>query len=137
MALEDERIARAMQIVSARPAYPALPAFPAPPALLIQDTDLLSTVVYCQHYFGRCPEWIEQAARARRPDLYLLCGTDAPWIADGVRDRGHMREEMQELFAQAVAASQAANATISGAPDVRLARATDIIDQLINTKSRS
>src|SRR5262249_55244764 len=72
MALEDEHIARATQIVSARPAHPALPA---PPALVIQDTDLLSTVVYCKHYFGRCPEWIEEAARARRPDLYLLCGT--------------------------------------------------------------
>jgi NadR type nicotinamide-nucleotide adenylyltransferase len=118
MALEDEYVARAH-------------------TLMVQDTDLLSTVVYCQHYFGCCPEWIEEAARARRPDLYLLCGTDVPWIADGVRDRGHMREEMQELFAAAVAASQAAHASISGAPDVRLARAIDIIDQLMNTKSRS
>jgi len=134
MALEDEYIARAMRIA---PSGPGLPAPPAPPALVVQDTDLLSTVVYCQHYFGRCPEWIEEAARARRPDLYLLCGTDSPWIADGVRDRGHMREEMQELFAAAVAASQAANASISGAPDVRLARAIDIIDQLMNAKSRS
>jgi hypothetical protein len=58
-------------------------------------------------------------------------------MADGVRDRGHMREEMQELFAAAVAASQAANASISGPPDVRLARAIDIIDQLMNTKSRA
>lgn len=118
MALEDEYVARA-------------------PTLLVQDTDLLSTVVYCKHYFGRCPEWIEEAARARRPDLYLLCGTDVPWIADGVRDRGHRRDEMQELFVAAVGASQAANASISGTPDVRLARATDIIDQLMNMKSRS
>lgn len=143
MALEDEYIARAMRIapsvpaLAAPPALPAGPALPAPPALVIQDTDLLSTVVYCKHYFGRCPEWIEEAARTRRPDLYLLCGTDVPWIADGVRDRGHMREEMQELFAAAVAASQAASASISGAQDVRLARAIDIIDQLMNTKSQS
>jgi NadR type nicotinamide-nucleotide adenylyltransferase len=125
MALEDEYVARAMRMAAALP------------ALVIQDTDLLSTVVYCRHYFGSCPEWIEDAARARRPDLYLLCGTDVPWVADGVRDRGHMREEMQELFVAAVAASQAANASISGAADVRLARAIDIIDQLMNTKSRS
>ena len=25
--------------------------------LLIRDTDLLSTVVYSQHYFGDCPKW--------------------------------------------------------------------------------
>jgi NadR type nicotinamide-nucleotide adenylyltransferase len=126
MALEDEYVARAMRIV---------PAPPAPPALVVQDTDLLSTVVYCKHYFGRCPEWIEEAARGRRPDLYLLCDIDVPWIADGVRDRGHMRDEMQELFTAAVAASQAANASISGAPDVRLARAIDIIDQLMKSRS--
>ena len=141
MALEDEYIARATRMAEAPPAPPSArprrSAFGAEAGLVIQDTDLLSTVVYCQHYFGRCPEWIEEAARARRPDLYLLCGTDAPWIADGVRDRGHMREEMQELFAAAVAASQAASASISGAPDVRLARAIDIIDQLMNTQSRS
>src|SRR5262249_2918 len=70
MAVEDEYIARAMRMAPSAP-----PAPPAPPALMIQDTDLLSTVVYCKHYFGRCPEWIEEAARARRPDLYLLCGT--------------------------------------------------------------
>src|SRR5262245_65002530 len=67
MALEDEYIARRRR--------------PAPPSLLIQDTDLLSTVVYCRHYFGRCPPWIEEAAARRRPDLYLLCETDSPWIA--------------------------------------------------------
>jgi len=131
MALEDEYISRATQIA------PAPPALPDPRALLIQDTDLLSTVVYCKHYFGRCPEWIEAAARVRRPDLYLLCGTDVPWIADGVRDRGHRREEMQELFVAAVAASHAASASISGSAEVRLARAIDIINQLMNTKSRS
>jgi NadR type nicotinamide-nucleotide adenylyltransferase len=103
--------------------------------LLVQDTDLLSTVVYCRHYFERCPSWIEEAALARRPDLYLLCATDVPWVADGVRDRGHLREEMQRLFESAVKASQAASANISGPRDVRLARAIDIIDQLIKTAS--
>src|SRR5262245_18220821 len=128
LALEDEHIARTAQIASlpappadaapsahaAPPALPALPAHPVPQhppalparsALVIQDTDLLSTVVYCRHYFGRCPEWIEEAALARRPDLYLLCETDVPWIADGVRDRGHLRQEMQKLSEDAVRAS--------------------------------
>jgi NadR type nicotinamide-nucleotide adenylyltransferase len=86
MAIEDAAIARARRLV-------------------VQDTDLMSTVVYCRHYFGRCPAWIEEAAAARRPDLYLLCATDVEWSADGVRDRGHMRGEMQQLFADAVRAS--------------------------------
>jgi NadR type nicotinamide-nucleotide adenylyltransferase len=98
--------------------------------LLVQDTDLLSTVVYCDHYFGRCPEWIEAAARARRPDLYLLCEIDLPWIADGVRDRGESREEMQQLFRDAVIASGVPFATITGIGEERRQRAVDAIDEL-------
>src|SRR5205823_8798717 len=33
--------------------------------LVILDTDLISTIVYCRHYYGSCPPWIEAAAAAR------------------------------------------------------------------------
>jgi NadR type nicotinamide-nucleotide adenylyltransferase len=112
IALEDEYIARAAELV-------------------VQDTDLLSTVVYCRHYFGTCPGWIEEAARARRPDLYLLCEIDLPWVADGVRDRGHLRDEMQQQFRDAALASGTAVATVTGAGDARLERATEAIDALL------
>lgn len=116
MALEDQYLARAGR-------------------LLVQDTDLLSTVVYCRHYFGRCPEWIEQAARARQPDLYLLCGTDIPWIADGIRDRGHMRETMQTLFEEAVVASGAPSVELRGDDHTRLRQAVTIIDTLVRLRT--
>lgn len=66
--------------------------------LVILDTDLVSTVAYCEHYFGRCPPWIENEARARAAQLYLLLKPDIPWKPDGVRDRGERRDEMHELF---------------------------------------
>ena len=81
IASEDAAIARASEFV-------------------ILDTDLVSTVVYCEHYFGRCPAWMVQQARVRAGDLYLLLATDVPWVADGVRDRGDRREEMHSLFRQ-------------------------------------
>jgi len=111
MALEDETIARGA-------------------SLLIQDTDLLSTVVYCRHYFGRCPEWIEAAARDRRPDLYLLCEIDAPWVSDGVRDRGDRREEMQSLFRVEVRASGVTTVELRGGVVERLAAAIAAVDSL-------
>jgi NadR type nicotinamide-nucleotide adenylyltransferase len=111
MALEDEAIARATR-------------------LIVQDTDLLSTVVYCNHYFGRCPEWIVETAAGRRPDLYLLCDIDIPWIADGVRDRGEQREEMQRLFRETVIATGVPVVTIDGDGDERFQRAIDSIDAL-------
>ena len=112
MALEDAAIGRGNPIV-------------------VQDTDLLSTVVYCEHYFGRCPAWIAEAARRRAPNLYLLCEIDVPWMADGVRDRGHMREEMQLLFRNAVRDSGVSVAVITGDRSERLARATDAVDALL------
>lgn len=112
MALEDEHIARGNRLV-------------------VQDTDLLSTVVYCDHYFGMCPQWIREAAASRRPDLYLLMDIDLPWIADGVRDRGHMREEMQRLFHDAVFATGVPVAVIRGQGDERFLRAVDAIDELL------
>lgn len=112
MALEDEHIARATRLV-------------------VQDTDLLSTVVYCDHYFGMCPEWIREAAAARRPDLYLLMDIDLPWIADGVRDRGHLREEMQQLFHDAVFATRVPVSVIRGVGDDRFQRAVDAVDELL------
>lgn len=66
--------------------------------LLVLDTDLVSTVVYARHYYGRCPAWIEQAARERRAHLYLLLKPDVPWVADPQRDRGDRRDEMHALF---------------------------------------
>jgi NadR type nicotinamide-nucleotide adenylyltransferase len=72
------------------------------PPLLILDTDIISTVVYVRHYYGPCPAWIEDAARERRGDLYLLCAPDLPWIADGVRDRQAQRQELFALFEAAL-----------------------------------
>lgn len=121
MALEDAHIAGATSLV-------------------VQDTDLLSTVVYCEHYFGQCPQWIRDAAVSRRPDLYLLCEIDVDWVHDGVRDRGHMRDAMQELFREAVRASDVATAVITGDWTERLQRAVDAIDALVlaggNPRSR-
>lgn len=71
--------------------------------ILFLDTDLVSTCVYAEHYYGSCPEWIRQASIDRKGDLYLLLDIDVPWIADPPnRDRGDRREEMQNLFRDAL-----------------------------------
>lgn len=72
--------------------------------LLLLDTDLLSTVVYAEHYYGSCPEWIRAAAGHRRADLYLLCDIDVPWRPDPQRDRPDERPVMHRLFRSALTA---------------------------------
>ena len=99
--------------------------------LLIQDTDLLSTVVYSAHYYNYCAPWIVQKARERRPDLYLLLAIDVPWVPDGVRDREKNRQEIQRLFNDAVAASGSPYVTISGSWEQRTELARNAIDDSI------
>ena len=91
--------------------------------LVILDTDLVSTTVYARHYYGACPPWIDQAARDRRADLYLLCDIDVPWVADRARDRPHMREHMHALFVEALDTLGAHYVTIRGGWDERLTKA--------------
>lgn len=73
--------------------------------IAIFDTDLISTAVYAEHYYGSCPQWLLDESIRRKGDLYLLLAIDVPWIPDPPnRDRGHMREAMQELFRNALRA---------------------------------
>ncbi len=104
MASEDAAIARAADLV-------------------ILDTDLVSTVVYCEHYFGRSPEWIAEEARKRAGDLYLLMKPDIPWVPDGIRDRGDRRDEMHALFAAKLREFDLAFVEIGGSREERLALA--------------
>ena len=100
-------------------------------SLLMQDTDVLSTVVYCHHYFGRCPAFIEDAAIARRPSRYLLLDIDVPWVADPLRDRGDRREELQQLFTDTLVRLGATFTTIRGNWETRFASATQCIDEVL------
>ena len=114
MAAEDEAAARAERLV-------------------ILDTDLSSTVVYSNHYYSGCPEWIERAARERRADLYLLLDVDVPWTADAQRDRGDRREEMHALFVDGLA--EARVVVIGGDWEERRRRAIAAIDQVLRAES--
>jgi NadR type nicotinamide-nucleotide adenylyltransferase len=82
--------------------------------LVILDTDLISTVVYARHYYGRCPEWIEAAAAKRKADLYLLTDIDVPWVADSLRDSAAPRESLYAQFAQTLKDYGANVVTITG-----------------------
>jgi len=111
----------------------SLPAgVPADRPLVIQDTDLLSTVVYSRHYYEDCPAWIEAEAGRRRADLYLLAGIDVPWVPDGnQRDRGDLREEMQRLFREALHAHGAPFVALAGSLDDRLEAALAAVRALV------
>lgn len=111
MRLEDEAIQRADEIV-------------------LFDTDLLSTVVYAEHYYGSCAEWVMRAVRERLADLYLLCDIDVAWIPDPQRDRPHAREEIHRAFEETLGRFGARYTLLQGTWEEREARAVDAIDAL-------
>jgi NadR type nicotinamide-nucleotide adenylyltransferase len=99
--------------------------------LLLCDTDLHSTKVYCEHYFGRCPDWVARAARERAYDLHLLMGVDVPWTADPLRDQPGLREEMLATFRRELAESGRRVLEIHGGWEDRFASAVDAVDALL------
>ena len=98
--------------------------------LVILDTDLVSTVVYCKDYFGYCPPWIEEEAVKRVGDLYLLLRPDIPWVPDGIRDRELHRAEMHALFADKLKELRVRVVEIGGEREERFAAAVQAIEGL-------
>ena len=96
--------------------------------LVFHDTDLVSTKVYAEHYYGRCASWIHTAARAKRAHLYLLCAPDVPWVPDPQRDRPDRRVEMHALFVTALRALRAQTVTLRGGWAERFERAVRAVD---------
>ena len=109
-------------------------ALAAHPPLLVLDTDLVSTVVYARHYYGHCPRWVEDEARARRADLYLLGAPDLPWTPDGVRDRPTQRAELFEAFRDALTAIGARMVVLRGEGEARTARAVRAVEDLLRER---
>ena len=97
---------------------------------LVFDTDLVSTTVYADHYYGECPAWIMAAARERLATLYLLCEPDLPWTADGVRDQPAARDRLHAAFRDRLLDFGAHVAPVRGIGGARLSCALDALDAL-------
>lgn len=117
---EDEAIARAV-------------AAGAP--LVLLDTDLVSTMVYSRHYYGACPAWVEEEARRRLAELYLLHHVDVDWRADGLqRAQPERRVELFGRFSAALGSLGARVAEVRGDWDERRRRTIAAIDDLLASR---
>ena len=96
--------------------------------MIVLDTDLVSTVVYSEQYYGSVPAWIPIAAKERLADLYLVCDIDLPWVADTARDAQHQRRQMHDSFIQHLTRYGTTYQLVSGTGAERLSRAIAYID---------
>jgi len=105
-------------------------ALPPAGGLLVLDTDLVSTVVYSRHYYGTVPPWIEEAARQRLADLYLLLDLNVPWIADPARSSSADRPQLHAAFARTLDTFGARVVRVGGGWEERLGRAVGAVERL-------
>jgi HTH-type transcriptional repressor of NAD biosynthesis genes len=70
--------------------------------ILFCDTDLITTQIYSQHYLGIVPQILYDLEKEVNYDVYFFMDINTEWIADGLRDLGHRRQEMFETFKRAL-----------------------------------
>jgi HTH-type transcriptional regulator, transcriptional repressor of NAD biosynthesis genes len=98
--------------------------------LIVCDTDLITTTIYSQHYFGECPKEVEQKADEREYDLYLLLDIDVPFVEDWQRPDANSREYFFAKFKQELDLRKRKYVVISGSYEERFKQAIKAIDAL-------
>ena len=98
--------------------------------LLIADTDALMTAAWSQMMIGYMPD---QLICHRKADLYVMLGTDAPFVDDGTRvyKTARERERFNRIARETLMLSRANFVEISGTWDERFDGAVAAIDALI------
>lgn len=88
--------------------------------IIIFDTWLIITKVWLDLVYGKCPEWIPAHIRSSKIDLFLVCDTDLPWIADPVRENGgEKRKELFQLYCDEIRTFGFKYEIVSGFGDAR------------------
>ncbi|RYZ18124.1 MAG: ATPase, partial [Chitinophagaceae bacterium] len=95
------------------------------------DTDMYVMKVWYEVVFGSCPPWILKQCAAQHCDLYLLCNTDLPWVADGLREYPdlEMRERLFKMYLDLLVNDGRPFAIISGTEEERLKTAVAAVEE--------
>jgi NadR type nicotinamide-nucleotide adenylyltransferase len=98
--------------------------------LLVADTDALMTAAWSQMMIGFTPD---QLICHRKADLYLMLGSDAPFVDDGTRvyKTVEERERFQRIARDTLALSRTNFVEISGSWERRFKGAVAAIDGMI------
>ena len=101
--------------------------------LLFIDTDMYVMKVWCEYVFNKCHPYILEQIAERKYDLYLLCNTDLPWVADELREYPdeQTRKELFKIYYDIMLNQSVPFAVISGTGEARLQSAMEAIHRLL------
>ncbi len=100
--------------------------------LVFFDTDLIITKLWFEEVFNNVPGWLDSEIKKGRMQLYLLCSTEPPWIADNVRENGgRKREYLFKRYEQELKNYDFPYFVVSGMGDQRLVNALDALKDIL------
>lgn len=85
------------------------------------DTDMYVMKVWSEFVFADCHRWILKQIATQHYDLYLLCNTDLPWVADDLREYPDLalRQRLYKMYRDAMVNSGVPWIEISGNSEQR------------------
>jgi NadR type nicotinamide-nucleotide adenylyltransferase len=95
--------------------------------ILICDTNSFATTLWHRRYMGHESPAVAKIATQVRCHLYLLTGDEIPFVQDGLRDGEHIRHEMHQWFAAALAVQPVPWLLLKGSPKDRKEKALEAI----------
>ena len=100
---------------------------------LVIDTDMYVMKVWSEFVFNKCDSSILNEIVKRHYDLYLLCNTDLPWVADELREYPdlHSREVLFHYYKDAMINQPVPWVEITGNNEQRLATAISAINKML------
>jgi HTH-type transcriptional repressor of NAD biosynthesis genes len=98
---------------------------------LMCDTDAITTQLYAQYYLGTVPQVLYELEKKVEYAHYFLFDIDVPWIEDGLRDLGHLRKEMFDLFEEALATRKLNYTVVRGDWDQRQKIIMDVLNSFL------
>jgi nicotinamide riboside kinase len=101
---------------------------------VIHDTNLLSSIIYANHYFETTFDWVNEALLERKYTLYLLCSPEGlPWEEDpGQRDGPSAREKLHSMFKESLGKLKLPYAELNGDEGMRFNQSIKAIDEALN-----
>lgn len=95
------------------------------------DTWLIITKVWFEFVYSKAPKWLNHEILNTKIDLFLVCDTDLPWIADPVRENGgETRNVLQELYIRNITDFGFSLKIVSGTDKARLFNAIKFVNEL-------
>ena len=101
------------------------------PKLIFLDTELTVIKNWSEFKYHKISPWIQQQYEAQKIDLYLLCKPDLPWEDDPFRESKNDRNEIFELYVEALEKMNRNYRIVSGLGDARLQNAKKMVDSLL------